>query len=268
YTSRVSNFLAVTPFAYLRSPRGRLPHAHGPGGGVWMHARYLEDRGDRIVLLPAPLDRLAPGALLARVLAPIVPCCGLRAAWIPAGDDLSFVFGWGVTALLAGGIALVGLVGMARAPRVVERAVRMNLTERVLERPGSAVEVLRGVDAVRVRAGRWPWSGFSLELAHDDGRSTPLLNAPRGRGHELAKAAEHLAYVLDAGVEIAARAERDRPFIPRDPRLASALCYAPIDGLAQALAVYYLMTSIDPFVRFSAKQSLLMVPLELAGFLL
>ncbi len=34
YTSRVSNFLAVTPFAYLRSPRGSLPHDHGPGGGV------------------------------------------------------------------------------------------------------------------------------------------------------------------------------------------------------------------------------------------
>ena len=26
YTSRVSNFLFVTPFAYLRSPRGSLPH--------------------------------------------------------------------------------------------------------------------------------------------------------------------------------------------------------------------------------------------------
>jgi hypothetical protein len=26
YTSRVSNFLAVTPFVYLRSPRGSLPH--------------------------------------------------------------------------------------------------------------------------------------------------------------------------------------------------------------------------------------------------
>src|SRR5262249_46653886 len=26
YTSRVSNFLATTPFAYLRAPRGSLPH--------------------------------------------------------------------------------------------------------------------------------------------------------------------------------------------------------------------------------------------------
>ncbi len=34
YTSRVSNLHAITPFAYLRSPRGSLPHDHGPGGGV------------------------------------------------------------------------------------------------------------------------------------------------------------------------------------------------------------------------------------------
>ena len=26
YTSRVSNLLALTPFVYLRSPRGSLPH--------------------------------------------------------------------------------------------------------------------------------------------------------------------------------------------------------------------------------------------------
>lgn len=34
YMSRVSNLLALTPFAYLRSPRGSLPHDHGPEGGV------------------------------------------------------------------------------------------------------------------------------------------------------------------------------------------------------------------------------------------
>lgn len=34
YTSRVSNFLLATPFVYLRSPRGSLPHDSGPDGGV------------------------------------------------------------------------------------------------------------------------------------------------------------------------------------------------------------------------------------------
>ncbi|MFO0685458.1 MAG: HAD-IG family 5'-nucleotidase [Sandaracinus sp.] len=34
YTSRVSNLLASTPFVYLRSPRGSLPHDSGPEGGV------------------------------------------------------------------------------------------------------------------------------------------------------------------------------------------------------------------------------------------
>jgi hypothetical protein len=30
YTSRVSNFAFATPFVYLRSPRGSLPHDHAP----------------------------------------------------------------------------------------------------------------------------------------------------------------------------------------------------------------------------------------------
>jgi len=34
YTSRVSNLLHGTPFVYLRSPRGSLPHDSGPTGGV------------------------------------------------------------------------------------------------------------------------------------------------------------------------------------------------------------------------------------------
>jgi len=34
YTSRVSNFLHNTPFVYLRSPRGSLPHDSGPTGGA------------------------------------------------------------------------------------------------------------------------------------------------------------------------------------------------------------------------------------------
>ncbi|MEM9071754.1 MAG: HAD-IG family 5'-nucleotidase [Myxococcota bacterium] len=34
YTGRVSNLLAQTPFVYLRSPRGSLPHDFGPAGGA------------------------------------------------------------------------------------------------------------------------------------------------------------------------------------------------------------------------------------------
>ena len=34
YTSRVSNFMLYTPFVYLRSPRGSLPHDSGPAGGA------------------------------------------------------------------------------------------------------------------------------------------------------------------------------------------------------------------------------------------
>ncbi len=34
YTSRVANFALETPFVYLRSPRGSLPHDSGPAGGA------------------------------------------------------------------------------------------------------------------------------------------------------------------------------------------------------------------------------------------
>jgi HAD superfamily 5'-nucleotidase-like hydrolase len=34
YTSRVSNFALASPFVYLRSPRGSLPHDAGPSGGT------------------------------------------------------------------------------------------------------------------------------------------------------------------------------------------------------------------------------------------
>ncbi|HSP77772.1 MAG TPA: 5'-nucleotidase domain-containing protein, partial [Myxococcaceae bacterium] len=34
YTSRVSNFLYATPFVYLRSPRGSLPHDPSLPGGT------------------------------------------------------------------------------------------------------------------------------------------------------------------------------------------------------------------------------------------
>mgnify|MGYP002355083439 CR=1 FL=1 len=39
YTSRVSNFLFATPFVYLRSPRGSLPHdPSAPGGTPVFHS--------------------------------------------------------------------------------------------------------------------------------------------------------------------------------------------------------------------------------------
>jgi len=34
YTSRVSNFLHASPFVYLRSPRGSLPHDPSSPGGL------------------------------------------------------------------------------------------------------------------------------------------------------------------------------------------------------------------------------------------
>lgn len=231
-----------------------------------MHARYLEDHGDRIVLAASPLDQLARGTQLAFVAAPIALISGSVAAWVMATSDFAFFVGWGISALFSGNLALLGFHRMATAGRARRVRFRIDRAERVLERPDRTVEVLRGVEAVRVRARRW--AGFVLELVHDDERVTPLLEVPRGRGSELADAALRLAHLLDADAEIATSAERDRPLLPRDHRVASALAYVPIDGFAQAMAVYYLMSASDPFVRFNAKMSLAMVPLEALGALL
>jgi hypothetical protein len=38
YTSRVSNFLFATPFAYFRSPRGSLPHDPGATPDPWANS--------------------------------------------------------------------------------------------------------------------------------------------------------------------------------------------------------------------------------------
>jgi HAD superfamily 5'-nucleotidase-like hydrolase len=47
YTSRVSNFLYATPFVYLRSPRGSLPHdPSSPGGPPLAPNMALEDGGE------------------------------------------------------------------------------------------------------------------------------------------------------------------------------------------------------------------------------
>lgn len=232
-----------------------------------MHPRYLEDRGEQLIVRASPLDRLTRGAAIAFVVAPLVLVSASGAASFFAEGDLAFLAGWGAGALASSVLWLLGVGWMASASRMARRYVRIDLSERILERPGGEVEVLRGVEAVRVRAGRWPWSGFALELAHDDGRATPLLRAPRAHGKDLARAAEHLADTLDVELRVAPAAWQARPIVPRDPRLASALSYMPIDGLSQALAIYYLMTAIDPFIRFNAKQSLLMLPLEALGAL-
>jgi hypothetical protein len=47
YTSRVSNFLHATPFVYLRSPRGSLPHdPSSPGGPPLSPAISAEEPGE------------------------------------------------------------------------------------------------------------------------------------------------------------------------------------------------------------------------------
>lgn len=223
---------------------------------VMRAARYLEDHGDRIVLRPCAEDALARGGQLAFIAAPLVIVTASVAAWIVAdGDGLAFLAGWSTGALVAGILALIGIVKMVGARRGAERgAVRIDLAERIVERPGRPLEVLRGVTVVRVRARRA--LRFALELVHDDGHLSELITAPRAQGRALTDAAEHLADALGVSAEAPRSARKARPLVPRDPRIAAALCNVPIDGFFVAACVWFLMTSTDPFVRFHAKQSL------------
>lgn len=228
-----------------------------------MRARYVQDHGDRMTVGPSAEDAIARGTLLSFVLAPLVLVSASTAAWIVADDDLSFLVGWGVGALTSGALAFAGLWAMATAERRAARSgVRIDLAERTLARPDLPVEVLRDVEVVDVRVGRWPWSGFTLSLVDGDGRPTPLCDAPRWQGRDLARAAAELSDALGATAEVGAAAGAPG-LLPRDPRIASALCYVPIDGFAQGLCLFYLMTTRDPFVRFNAQQSLLLAALEL-----
>lgn len=56
YTSRVSNFTFASPFVYLRSPRGTMPHDHAPapaaGAGVYASSGLISSR-------PAALETTA-----------------------------------------------------------------------------------------------------------------------------------------------------------------------------------------------------------------
>ena len=226
-----------------------------------MTPRYLEDHGDHLILRPCAEDHLARGALLAFVAAPLALAAAMLGAAIAAGDDgLALAIGWGVGALLGAALAVTGLVTMLGAQRRELRGfVRLDLAERLLERRGRAPEVLRAIAAVAVRR---VWSGWRIELVHADQRRTELLRVPRGEGHALAESAEHLADALGVTADVPSSAHAARPLLPRDPRVAAALAYVPIEGAFVAASTWYLMTSRDPFVRFHAKQSLALLGLS------
>jgi hypothetical protein len=233
-----------------------------------MGPRYLEDHGDRLVVRATFEDRLARGAVSAFVLAPLVLAASSAAAWVVADGDSAFLTGWALGAFGAGIVATYGFVVLATARQhSARRVVRIDLAERVIARPNRGPEVLRDIEAVRIRAGRWPWSALVLEFAHSDGRATPLLAVPRRRGRDLARVAEELAGALGAPARILPAAAHASSLAPRDPRTAAALCSVPVDGFAQAVSVFYLMSTTDPFVRFHAKQSLSLTAVELVSTL-
>ena len=213
------------------------------------------DEDDRTVVVAVPTqDRLARGFQLVFFVCPIVALAGwiiapMISAWVLVGN----------TALLAFlGIAGLGLMITARR-RALRTRVVIDLGERLIELPGRAPRVFRLPGAVRVRGAFGTWS---LELVGDE-TVTLLTRVPRSRGHALADAAEMLADELGASLEVPRAARSSVRFVPKSRSLWAALCYAPVDGLAQAYSGWALMASRNPTIRFAAKQSLAHSALEL-----
>jgi uncharacterized membrane protein len=127
--------------------------------------------------------------------------------------------------------------------------VRLDLAERLVYRAG-APALLRRVSAVRVQRAITRWS---IAIDHEDGSRTRLIEGlPSLRRAEIAAAAQRIADLLE--VEARMPSALTKPEMDRNT--AAALCYLPIDGVVLVIAIYFLATSRDRFVRFAAKQSL------------
>lgn len=224
-----------------------------------MRARYLEDSGERIVLRPAADDAYGLGVFFAFVVAPCVMIGATLGAYLAFGDDPAWLAaGWAAGVIGALVFATIGLVRIGAARGRAERGeIRIDLAERLLEREGVAPEVLSGIERVVVRRVRGLFTiRWRLEIEYDDARRRMLLEVPGVQGGPLAEAAEHLADAIGVDADVDPTAYKARTLAARDPRLAAAMTYVPIDGLFAAIALWFLMTSTDPFVRFHAKQSL------------
>lgn len=225
--------------------------------------RYLEARGDRIVVRESARDRLLAGAL-----------------WLFGVPWVVVIVGWGAFAFLAErgataallvtamtvaigctAPALYGIVTMATANRRARsRSVVIDLGERVIERAGGPAEVFRRPDAVRIaRAGILGWT---LRLEGEQ-KHVLLRRVPHGSGRALAGAADALAEAIGVDAVVPAAARRALGPIPHDEDRWAALCYLPLDGVNVAYSVFALLTSSHPRLRFAAKQSLALLGVEL-----
>ncbi|HHH29308.1 MAG TPA: hypothetical protein ENK57_13325 [Polyangiaceae bacterium] len=225
--------------------------------------RYFSANEDRLVLRGSLRDELVRGAFWVFVA--------------PAG--MAFV-GWSVfalagaagtapLALTAAGLSLgcaasglFGLYKMASASRhaASERA-HIDLGERVITLAGETPRVFRTPTEVRVVRRRL--LGWELRLEGDE-RLTLLRRVPHGSGRALARAADALAEALGVPSRVPTSARRAVGVVPDDPRTWAGLCYVPLDGVNIAYCLLALVSADEPRLRFAARQSLLLAPLEIA----
>lgn len=229
-----------------------------------MSAQYLHDLGDDVLALRRPAEeRYRRGALWAFGVPLGLLSLGWLGFWLfvePSAASVALAaLALGLPAALS---AIVGMVTLLAAAKGAGREeARIDLAERLIERPGRAAEVFRRPDAVVLRRRRLGWE---LGLRSEHGVDA-LLRVPRAMGHAAARAAEELGERLDVKVEVAPGARRASGLIPARDEALAALIWSPLDGANLAYAFWALWTSDDEGLRRQARQSLGHLALEALG---
>ena len=224
--------------------------------------RYLEVTDEQLVIRASARDLLLRGALLLFGVPWLVAIVGwgLFALLAEPDSPLALAIAWALVAIGCAVPAIIGFGAMATAnSRARASQVRIDLGEKILERPGKTPEVFRTPRAVRVRR---QLLGWSLEL-QGESNLVLLRRVPHGSGPALAEAAVVLADHLGVEARVPRTARRAVGLIPHDEDLWAALCYAPVDPFPLAYSVFALLSSRNPRVRFAAKQSLVLLGVEL-----
>ncbi len=210
-----------------------------------------EGDGSRLsVKVPRALY-LARG-LLALVLAPVLGALLTLLFFLMGveGELPAYVGGVIAGAFLFWALALLALSGwLSRRSEVVldRSAVRR-------ARDGASVPT-SSVAGVRIRAAGG-LSGFqALEFLDPSGRAFVLhARLPSQQPADLAAIAGACASWLGVPAEVPAA---DASVLGMSESHAALLCYLPVQGVFLLASAYFLATDRRPFVRFSAKQSLL-----------
>jgi len=224
-----------------------------------------------------PLGVLRKQAIARAVLLPIA--VGLLTFLMVPLDEVGVQVGALVVAVFSVGCVVWGGLGFVRAE--AQSAGTRTLVDPVgrrLVHPRGEASTERVQELVLA-----PMSGWSSWLvlqavvtpdgvdagtpfaAPDTGRFGLLSRVPPARGAEVAEVARAMADALGVELRVQGGVDRPGPF-GMGPGQVAMLCYLPVQGIYLLASIGVLVAAKDPWLRFHAKQSLLLLAVELLGF--